>query len=315
LCLATRSGDRGILSSANNDICLVTHIYPWGCPLFALRPNLPGVKRGPPSGFHKGPSPFDFKATPSCLQWLLDGKVVAEATFQDERIIRLKGSLPMSFDTEGKLGKLGVDHWRTWMYRVPGPVNPIGAEEVEFTSTPDTSLKFIALKGKFEVEIEDKSVDVYLPNNRRLTISATGENEKWDDIWELAIIEREREPNVVLPKSDFPYIGDVKDKMAKGFEGYVKDLCPWQKDWGSKQGQTDQLGCYVMWTSTVRPAGYFKKQAVLMSKLWMNKVSHRPLGRYYYIVVRKLIGRCGHGIIASTASLWLKLIPVSPSIR
>jgi hypothetical protein len=275
MCLATRSGDRGILSSANNDICLVTHIYPWGCPLFALRPNLPGVKRGPPSGFHKDPSPFDFKTTPSCMQWLLDGKVVAEATFQDERIIRLKGSLPMSFDTEGRLGKLGVDHWRTWMYRVPGPTNPIGAEEVEFTSTPDTSLKFIALKGKFEVEIEDKSIDVYLPNNRRLTISAS----EGDEIWELAIVEREREPNVVLPELDFPLIKIVKEEMAKGFEGYVKDLCPWQKDWGSKQGQTDQLGAYVMWTSTVRPAGYFKKEAVLMSKLWMNKVSSRPLGR------------------------------------
>jgi len=214
------------------------------------------------------------------MQWLLDGKVVAEASFQDERIIRLKGSLPMSFDTEGKLGKLGVDHWRTWMYRVPGPQS--GNEEVEFTSTPDTSLKFVALKGKFEVEIEDKSIDVYLPNNRRLTISAS----EGDETWELAIVEREREPSVVLPKLDFPPIGSAKDKMAQGFEGYSKDLCPWQKDWGSKQGQTDQLGCYAMWTSTVRPAGYFKKEAVLMSKLWMNKVSHSQAARPFYTLFR-----------------------------
>lgn len=209
------------------------------------------------------------------MQWLLDGKVVAEATFQDERIIRLVGTLPMSFDTEGSLGRLGVDHWRTWMYRVPGPQS--GHEEVEFTSTPDTSLKFIALKGKFEVEIEDKSIDVYRPNNRRLTVSA----KEGDEIWELVIIEREREPNVVLPEKEFPHIEAIKKKMARGFEEYVKDLCPWQKDWGSKQGQTDQLGCYVMWTSTVRPAGYFKKEAVLMSKLWMNKVSHRRSGCFY----------------------------------
>jgi hypothetical protein len=257
MCLATRSGDGGILSSANNDICLVTHIYPWGCPLFALRPNLPDIKRGPPSGFHKDPSPFQFKATPSVIQWLYHDKEVANATFQDERIIRMRGTLPMSFDTEGKLGKLGVDHWRTWMYRVPGPQS--GMEEVEFTSTPDTSLKFIALKGKFDVEIEDRSIDVYLPNNRRITISP----KDGEETWELAIVEREREPNVILPELKFPFIGEVN----------IKDLCPWQKDWGSKQGQTDQLGCYVMWTSTVRPAGYFKKEAVLMSKLWMNKVS------------------------------------------
>ena len=90
-------------------------------------------------------------------------------------------------------------------------------------------------------------------------------------------MEREREPDVVLPESEFPHIELIKKKMGKGFEEYVKDLCPWQKDWGSKQGQADQLGCYVMWTSTVRPAGYFKKEAVLMSKLWMNKVRLSPL--------------------------------------
>jgi len=275
MCLATRSGDRGILSSANNDICLVTHIYPWGCPLFALRPVLPDIKQGPPSGFHTDPSPFEFVATPSTMKWMWKDDIVAEASFQDTRIIRLKGTLPMAFDTEGKLRKLGVDHWRTWMYRVPGPQS--GMEEVEFTSTPDTSLRFIAIKGRFDVDVENKSVDVYLPVNRRITISPKeGEAE-----WELAIVEREREPDVVVPKLIFPLYKDVEKGMEGNFEQYARDMCPWQSDWSSKEGQTDQLGCYVMWTSTVRPAGYFKKESVLMSKLWMNKVRSRQAALIY----------------------------------
>jgi hypothetical protein len=39
LCLATRAGEGGRLTPANNDICLVSHIYPAGLPLFALRPH------------------------------------------------------------------------------------------------------------------------------------------------------------------------------------------------------------------------------------------------------------------------------------
>jgi hypothetical protein len=232
---------------------------------------------------------------------MLEDKVVAEATFQDVRTIRLKGSLPMAFNTEGELGKLGVYHWRTWMYAVPGPLS--GKDEVEFTSTPDSSFKFIALRGSLTVEIDDPSVDPYRANNKRLTVSP----KNGEDTWELAVVEREREPNVILPELKFPVIEDVEKGMQEDFEKYVRELCPWRKDWNTPEGKSDQLGCYVMWTSTVRAGGYFKKEAVLMSKLWMNKVRRDCLA--YDQPEDKLMNRYGHGTIASIALLLLRDIP------
>lgn len=271
LCLATRAGEGGRLTPANNDVCLVSHIYPAGLPLFALRPILPGKALPPANGFHKDSSPVDFSATPSALSWTHDGETVAEATFQDVRTIRLRGTLPLAFDTEGSLA---VDAWRTWVFRVP-PQTKDGPAQVEFTSTPDSALTFTALSGVFSLENEAPSSNY----SRRITIAP----KSGDGAWELVIEEREREKFTEgqterLPYSQYKPFNEVKSAMATAFAQYAQDMCPWQEDWGSKQGQTDQLGAYVMWTSTVRPAGYFKKEAVLMSKLWMNKACAHHFG-------------------------------------
>lgn len=266
LCLATRSGEGGRLTPANNDVCLISHIYPAGLPLCALRPQLPGHEVGRPTGFHKDPSPVDFSATPASLTWTHDGEVVAEATFQDVRTIRIRGNLPFSFDTEGSLE---VDAWRNWLFRVP-PTSTESRPVVEFTSRPDSALLFTALDGQLKLENEAPSQD----NNRRITILPC----EGHSTWELEIHEREREFVEASGIRSGEEAKDrsfesVKNRMADVFDTYAKDLCPWQNDWSSPAGQTDQLGAYVTWTSTVRPAGYFKKEAILMSKLWMNKVS------------------------------------------
>jgi hypothetical protein len=270
LCLATRAGEGGRLTPANNDICLVSHIYPAGLPLFALRPH-PDLTSPPtdsPRGFHKDPSPVDFKATPGCMTWFHDGIVVAEATFQDVRTIRMRGNCAFTFDTEGKLG---VDAWRTWLFRVPGKGK---REQVEFTSRPDSALRFIAHKGEFTLGNEAPSAD----DNRRITICPSAGSSSW----ELEIKEREREIMLMETADDNKTFDEARKGMEGAFEQYARDMCPWQKDWGSEEGQTDQLGAYVMWTSTVRAAGYFKKEAVLMSKLWMNKVRPSPSFRGAY---------------------------------
>ncbi|WWC65498.1 uncharacterized protein I303_108116 [Kwoniella dejecticola CBS 10117] len=50
-------------------------------------------------------------------------------------------------------------------------------------------------------------------------------------------------------------------------------MCSWNHHTAlAEVTATDRLGAYVMWTSTVRPAGFLNSEAVLMSKLWMNKV-------------------------------------------
>jgi glycogen debranching enzyme len=42
--------------------------------------------------------------------------------------------------------------------------------------------------------------------------------------------------------------------------------------WRSEQTPAAELAAYVLWSATVRPAGFLRRPAVLMSKHWMDKV-------------------------------------------
>ena len=278
LCLATRSGKNGRLTH-NNDICLVSHVHPNGLPLFALRPHIHGPLPSP-SGFHTTPSPVDFIASPSRLAWVRDGPTtVAEATFYGPRVIRIRGNLPLSFDTDQGLA---VDEFRTWIFTVPVASQPNhpSLPTVEFTSRPDAALRFVALKGRFDLINDAPSIC----NNRRITISPTEDEREWD----LLIVERERAPFYgqadTIPSIE-QLVGDARKmtfdqtetRMASEIDVYTRSMCPWTPA-GSEVSDTDRYACYVMWTSTVRPGGFFKSESVLMSKLWMNKVSRlRPV--------------------------------------
>jgi hypothetical protein len=59
--------------------------------------------------------------------------------------------------------------------------------------------------------------------------------------------------------------------MGEAFETYVNGMCAWGATGTSVVTSTDRLAAYVMWTSTVRAGGFLGAEAVLMSKLWMNK--------------------------------------------
>jgi hypothetical protein len=263
LCMATKSGQNGSLTPGN-DVYLVSHNHPAGLPLFALRPALHG-ELPPVSGFHRTPSPVHFMASPSRMRWSSGNTTVAEATFQDPRTIRLRGTVPLSFDTEGALQ---VDQWRCWLFRVP-PTSDDSLETVEFTSTPSTALRFVALQGTIAL-VHDAPYDPqFKNNNRRLTISAHPDASSW----ELLITERDTEAET---PSHPTRLGNVTfdgyaEAMGEAFETYVNGMCAWGATGTSVVTSADCLAAYVIWTSTVRAGGFLGAEAVLMSKLWMNK--------------------------------------------
>lgn len=255
MCIATRAGKNGELTPAK-DVYLVHHINGSGLPLFALRPVV-DQQLSAPSGFHQTPSPVDFNASPSVLRWFLDEETICEATFHDARTIRLRGRKPLSFDTEGFLR---VDHWRCWLFHVP-PAAADSVPTVEFTCTPNVALRFIAIKGELEVTNGAPFDPMFKNNNRRLTVSAN------QDGWELLVVERETGSTDLVASVPLDEFDSAAKRMKQEFDHYVSELCPWEK-----VTKSDRLACYVMWTSTVRPAGFLTSEAVLMSKLWMNKV-------------------------------------------
>ncbi|MFI7642458.1 amylo-alpha-1,6-glucosidase [Nonomuraea sp. NPDC049400] len=83
--------------------------------------------------------------------------------------------------------------------------------------------------------------------------------------WEIAIEEYET--------ARAPYAGtDAFEQVAKAaraeFDAFAAAVAPWRSD----RTPAAELAAYVLWSATVRPAGFVTRPAVLMSKHWMDKV-------------------------------------------
>lgn len=166
----------------------------------------------------------------------------------------------MAFETDGSLA---VDNWRNWTFRVP-PTNHESKEIVELVTTPNNGLRLTVLKGKMTLTNDAPHDFNFKEMNRRIEIGSE------DGEWEVVITEVEMEKGDI-PAEDLAgtSFDQCRSAMGKNFEQYVKEVCSWT----NKPTDADRLGAYIMWTSTVRKGGYFTSEAVLMSKLWMNKVS------------------------------------------
>jgi hypothetical protein len=83
--------------------------------------------------------------------------------------------------------------------------------------------------------------------------------------WEIAIEEFDsaRPPYV----SSGTYEQIIKSAQAD-FHAFVDAVAPWR----SADTPAAELAAYVVWSATVRPAGFVTRPAVLMSKHWMDKV-------------------------------------------
>lgn len=87
--------------------------------------------------------------------------------------------------------------------------------------------------------------------------------------WEVAIEEYESARPPYRPATSF---ADVVAAAAAGFDRYVDAVAPWRTAGAPPIRRTAELAAYVLWSATVRPAGYLARPAVLMSKHWMDKV-------------------------------------------
>lgn len=260
--LSTKGGLNGQLTPGT-DICLISQCRPTGLPLFALRPLPAGLKLGPPSGFHRTPSPTTFHATPSRLEWKYRGSVVAECTFQDVRCLRFRGTVPLALDSEA-----AVDGGAFIFSRPPSSDS---MPTIEYVLNTMKGYRFLAMKGKLTAIHGDDPKLL----NRRVQI----EGEQGDPSWELLFCEAET-AHVGSETSTYDTceafataarehsFDVVVDTMEAALDNFTRGLCPWS----ATPTRSERLAAYVTWTSMVRPGGHFTKEAVLMSKLWMNKV-------------------------------------------
>src|SRR5690606_15500943 len=84
--------------------------------------------------------------------------------------------------------------------------------------------------------------------------------------WELAIEELASEGESYRGETPFD---DVVAAREAEFAVYARGLAPAA---GRPVDDASQLAAYVLWSATVTPAGFMTREAVLMSKHWMDKV-------------------------------------------
>ncbi|MBP2708461.1 hypothetical protein JOL79_32245 [Microbispora sp. RL4-1S] len=85
------------------------------------------------------------------------------------------------------------------------------------------------------------------------------------EAWEIAVEEYETARAPYRSGSAFE---EVVAAARAEFETFRDAVAPWRSD----RTPAAELAAYVLWSATVRPAGFITRPAVLMSKHWMDKV-------------------------------------------
>ena len=83
--------------------------------------------------------------------------------------------------------------------------------------------------------------------------------------WEIAIEEYETARVPYRAETSFD---EVHRMAGAAFGSFADDVAPWRDE----STPAAELAAYVLWSATVRPAGFLARPGVLMSKHWMNKV-------------------------------------------
>ncbi|KAF7186701.1 Glucosidase YgjK [Pseudocercospora fuligena] len=261
--IADKAGRQGCLTP-ENDVYLVTHCRQFGFPLFALRPIPPGQSLPPPSGFRRLKPTTTVKAEPGLLSWQHEGSALARVTILHNRCLRLRGTVPLAFDTDAALEKEACSAYMFSRPHVDGKPDSI---DYVFNSMP--GYRFIAIQGKLS-QTNGNRPEVL---NKRIEIAGTQENVEW----ELLVCELDPTTGdgpIVDTCSEFVdaveniSFDETVERTRAEFSDFARSLCPWS---ATTLSQTEQLASYVIWATTIRAGGRLTREAILMSKLWMNR--------------------------------------------
>jgi len=205
-------------------------------PVLSLAPLVPGG----------ADAEVTLEATPAVLRWAGEaGAGSVEAVFDRPDAVRLRGSgLGMRLaDAADRLTPFTGDY----LYRSP-------ADGAAVLTSYETGRRYrvTPLAGAFEVV----GAGALGAAERAVVAGADGRP------WELAIEELASEPAPYVAAGAFDEVAAARDAE---FAAYAAALSP-------GAGAASDLAAYVLWSATVAPAGFVGREAVLMSKHWMDKV-------------------------------------------
>ncbi|MFS0795025.1 amylo-alpha-1,6-glucosidase [Microbacterium sp. 1P10AE] len=231
-----------------DDVHLVSHRTGMHAVL-ALEPQLR-------SDVRRGGGAWATTADASVLRWTCDLAGV-EAVFAGNDTVRLRGDAGSALRLTEVAAQL-TPFTGIYLY-----VDPRDGAAVFTSYETGCRYRISVLRGDLRIE----GAEVLGVAERSVTVTGrAGESG-----WEIAIEEFESSRPPFATSLSFD---DCVAAVADEFRSFAARVAPWSTDAGlpSATREASLLAAYVLWSATVSPAGFFRREAVLMSKHWMDKV-------------------------------------------
>ncbi len=194
-------------------------------------------------------------ATPAQLTWQLQDGSTVEAVFERTDALRLRGTAELRIrDAAAEL----TPFTGTYFYR-----DPIDSAPVFTSYETGRRYRITVLTGHLEAEgleaLGAHGQEARGAFERAVVLKGDG------GAWEALVEEMESAARSPFPAFDF---ADARQAVEQEFSAFLDTIAPWRSD----RTPAVPLAAYVVWSATVSPRGVLQREAVLMSKHWMDKV-------------------------------------------
>lgn len=200
--------------------------------------------------------PWDVAADAATVLWTT-GATAVRAVFASTDTLRLRGDAGSSLRLAEAAAEL-TPFTGIYLFQDPRDGSAV------FTSY-ETGCRYrvTALEGRLRIE----GAESLGAATRAVTV--TGGDDAGP--WEIAIEEFESSRPPFAASSAFE---DCVAEVTEEFAAFATRVAPWAARDDVAQGARDASlrAAYVLWSATVSPAGFLRREAVLMSKHWMDKV-------------------------------------------
>jgi glycogen debranching enzyme len=189
------------------------------------------------------------EAVPSHLTWLAESGRI-EALFASADTLRLRGTgLHLRIDA---VASALTPFSGTYLYR-----DPVDGSHVFTSYETGRRYRITVLTG-----VAAGTGDQALGTAARSVAIGAADGEPG---WEIAIEEYEAGR---VPYRSAVTFEQAMRAAAVSFTAFADRIAPWR----GERAPAATRAAYVLWSATVRPAGFLTRPAILMSKHWMNKV-------------------------------------------
>lgn len=190
------------------------------------------------------PAQVEVVATPSLLEWCgAQGRI--QAVFESPETIRIRGNgLGLRIRDGIASAPFAGSHFFT---------DPVDGSPVFSSNETGRRYRVTRISGVVRAGADG------VPDGRAGAVAEAGM------AWEIAVEEFGTAHPAYRPGADFEA---VQRRIAAEFAAYVDAIAPWR----SSETPAAELAAYVLWSATVRPLGFLRRESVLMSKHWMDKV-------------------------------------------